>query len=158
MMCAATDQIVHCSNPRELAHASARSRNRATRETSLAGGAQSLDAASLARRACDRTAAFVGSGRVPLISRGLSCRIDHLLHFGDLRRRKAADLGVLADDGLVLGEIDAKGLVVGHVTLDPLNVRTELTQDLVRFCRRPSQLFALERADFGNIPFDDEFA
>src|SRR5262249_39680673 len=83
------------------------------------------------------------------ISRGLGCWIDHLLDFGDLGRRKAADLGVLADDGLVLGEIDAKGLVVGHVALDPLNVRTELTQDLVRFCRRPSQLFALQRADLG---------
>src|SRR5262245_48835899 len=98
-----------------------------------------------------------GMRRRARISRG-SCRIDHLLHFGDLGRRKAADLGVFADDGLVLGEIDAKGLVVGHVALDPLNVRTELMQHLVRFCRCPSQLFALECADFRNIPFDDELA
>src|SRR5262249_58501279 len=71
-----------------------------------------------------------GMRRSARISRGLGCWIDHLLDFSDLGRRKAADLGVLADDGLVLGEIDAKGLVVGHVALDPLNVRTELTQDL----------------------------
>src|SRR5262249_35604247 len=99
-----------------------------------------------------------GMRRSARISRGLGCWIDHLLDFSDLGRRKATDLGVLADDGLVLGEIDAKGLVVGHVALDPLNVRTELTQDLVRFCRRPSQLFAFQRADLRNIPFDDELA
>src|SRR5262249_21775656 len=109
-------------------------------------------------RASDITSAFASMRRRARISRGLSCRIDHLLDFSDLGRRKAAHLGMFADDGLVLGEIDAKGLVVGHVALDPLNVRTELTQDLVRFCRRPSQLFALQRADIRNIPFDDEFA
>ena len=79
----------------------------------------------------------------------------------ELRSRppyEAADLGVFADDGLVLGEIDAKGLVVGDVALDPLNVGTELMQDLVRFRRRRAQLFALECADFRNIPFDDELA
>src|SRR6516162_580712 len=98
------------------------------------------------------------SAEAPGISRGRGGRIDHLLHFGDLCRRKAADLGVFADDGLVLGEIDAKGLVVGYVALDPLNVGTELMQDLVRFCSRRAQLFALECADFRNIPFDDELA
>src|SRR5262249_21331343 len=81
-----------------------------------------------------------------------------LLHLSDLGRRKTADLGVFADDSLVLGEIDAKGFVVGDVALDPLNVRTELMQDLVRFCRCPSQLFALEWNDFRDIPFDDELA
>src|SRR6516162_888347 len=118
-----------------------------------------LNAASRSRRACDMTSGGIrGMRRSARISRGLGCWIDHLLDFSDLGRRKAADLGVLADDGLVLSEIDAKGLVVGHVALDPLNVRTELTQDLVRFCRRPSQLFALQRADLRNIPFDDELA
>src|SRR5262249_1940180 len=89
------------------------------------------------------------------ISRGLGCWIDHLLDFSDLGRRKTADLGVLADDGLVLGEIDAKGLVVGHVALDPLNVRAALSQDLVRSCCGPSQPVALECTDVRDIAFDD---
>jgi hypothetical protein len=52
-------------------------------------------------------------------------RIDHLPHFSDLRGRKAADLSVLPDDGLILGEINAKSLIVSDIALDPLNVRTE---------------------------------
>src|SRR5262249_11765568 len=116
-----------------------------------------LGTSSRWHRARDITWAFAVLRRSAKISRS-SGRIDHLLHFSDLGRRKAADLGVFADDGLVLGEIDTKGLVVGNVALDPLNVRTELMQDLVRFCRRPSQLFALECADLRNIPFDDELA
>src|SRR5581483_1947236 len=41
----------------------------------------------------------------------LGRRVDHLAHLGDLGRRKAADLGVLPDDLLVPGKVDAKGLV-----------------------------------------------
>src|SRR5262249_3422308 len=92
------------------------------------------------------------------ISRGLSCRIDHLLDFSDLGRRKAADLGVFGDDGLVLGEIDAKCCVGGVVGLDPLNVRTELMQDLARLFRCPSRLVPLEWSYFRTIPLEDELA
>jgi hypothetical protein len=48
--------------------------------------------------------------------------VDHLAHFGDFRRREAADLGVLLDDALVLREIDAEGLVGRDKALDPLVV------------------------------------
>jgi hypothetical protein len=41
-----------------------------------------------------------------------SRRINHLAHLGHLGGGKAADLRVLLDDRFVLGEIDAKGLVV----------------------------------------------
>src|SRR5262249_5281180 len=59
----------------------------------------------------------------------------------------AADVGVFVDSGLILREIDAKDLVVGHATLGPLNVTMDLTQDVVRFGRRRLQLFALECTD-----------
>src|SRR5215831_7535768 len=85
-------------------------------------------------------------------------RIDHLAHFRDLRRRKTADLSVLADDGLVLGEIDAERLVVGDEALDPLNVGAELMQHLVRFRGGPAQLLALEAADLRDVSLDDESA
>src|SRR5712691_6058943 len=83
-------------------------------------------------------------------------RIDHGANFGDLAGGKSADLRMLADDGFVLGEIDAKGLVGRDEALDPLDVGTELMQDLVGFRRRPAQLLALEAADLGNIPLDDK--
>src|SRR4249920_3771427 len=66
-----------------------------------------------------------------LLRRLLRRRVDHLAHFGDLGRGKSADLGVLADDGFVLGEIDAERLVVGDIALDPLDVGAELMQDLI---------------------------
>jgi hypothetical protein len=65
-------------------------------------------------------------------SRGGGRRIDHLPHLSDLRGRKATDLSVLSDDRLVLGEINAKSLIVSNIALDPLDVRTEPVQHLVR--------------------------
>ena len=53
-------------------------------------------------------------------------RIDRLGDLGDLRRREAADLGVLADHRFILGEVDAEGLVGGDIALDPLYVGAEL--------------------------------
>src|SRR5262249_6311110 len=85
-------------------------------------------------------------------------RIDHLLDFRYLRRGKSADLGVLVDDRLVLGKIDAEGFVVRDVALDPLNVRAELAQDFVRFRCRVPQLRTLERAHLRNVALDDELA
>src|SRR5271155_1740904 len=84
--------------------------------------------------------------------------IDHLAHFGDLGRRKAADLGVLFDDVLVLREIDAERLVGRDIALDPLNIGAELAQDAVRFRRGALQLLAFEAAGAGNVALDDEFA
>lgn len=58
-------------------------------------------------------------------------RVDHLAHLGHLGGREAADLGVFMNDRLVRGEVDAEGLVVGDVALQPLDVRAELAQYLV---------------------------
>src|SRR5262249_44529736 len=82
--------------------------------------------------------------------------VDHLPHFGDLGRRKPAGLGVFADDLVVLGEVDAEGLVVGDIALDPLDVGAELMQHLIGLGGSAPQLVALEGADLGNVPLDDE--
>ena len=84
-------------------------------------------------------------------------RIDHLLHHGDFVCRKTANFGVLADNGLVFGKVDAEGLIIGNITLDPLDVGAKLTQHFVRFCRRSAQLFAIESSHLWDIAFDYEF-
>ena len=58
---------------------------------------------------------------------------------------------MLVDDALVFGEIDAKRFVVGHEAFDPLNIRAELLQDLIRFCGGRAQLLAFERPDLGDM-------
>src|SRR6185437_9457398 len=85
-------------------------------------------------------------------------RVDHLAHFGDLSSREAADLGVLLDDVLVLGEVDTKRLVGGDIAFDPLDVGAKLTQDAVGLGRGAAELFALEAADRRDVTLDDEFA
>src|SRR6266536_1370582 len=59
-------------------------------------------------------------------SRSCGGRVNHFLHFGNLCSRKAADLGVFVNYRFVLSEIDAEGLVVSDVALDPLDVGAEL--------------------------------
>ena len=63
------------------------------------------------------------------LGRILRGRIDHLADFGDFRRRKATHLRVLVDEAFVFGEIDAERLVVGDVTLEPLDVGRELVEN-----------------------------
>jgi hypothetical protein len=61
-----------------------------------------------------------------------------------------------ADDRLVAREVDAKPLVAGDEALDPLNLRTELAQRIVRRGGRPAELSGLEISDARNFAFDDE--
>jgi hypothetical protein len=90
-------------------------------------------------------------------SRARGSWIDHLAYLCDARGWKPADFGVLPDDAFVLRQIDAEGLIGGDVAVDPLDVRAQATQHLVRFlCRRP-ELLALKAADAWNIAFDYKF-
>ena len=59
------------------------------------------------------------------------------------------------DRGLVLGEVDAEGLVVDHVGLLPLRLAGELRERLVRLRRGIPELGPVERADAGDLAFDD---
>jgi hypothetical protein len=83
-------------------------------------------------------------------------RIDHFFDLSDLRRRKATNLTVLADDGLVLGEIDTEGFVVSNVAFDPLNIKAKLVQCLIRLGGSSPKLLALKGADFRNVSFDNK--
>ena len=57
--------------------------------------------------------------------------IDHAGDFGDDSRRKSAQFGVLVDRVLVFGEVDTKGLVLGDLGMNPLNLWGELRQSPV---------------------------
>jgi hypothetical protein len=45
-----------------------------------------------------------------------------------LSAEKAAAFGMLADHLLARGAVDAVDLVVGHIAVDPLNLRAEVAQ------------------------------
>src|ERR1700732_1469826 len=72
----------------------------------------------------------------------LSGRIDHLAHLGDLAGREPADFGVLPDDRLIFGQIDAKGLVGRDIAFDPLDVGSKLLERRVGLRGRAAQLLA----------------
>ena len=65
---------------------------------------------------------------------------------------------MLADDGLVLGEIDAEGLVVRDLALDPLDVGAELGKHFIRLGGSPPKLIAFEGADRRYVSLDYESA
>src|SRR5262245_29425959 len=126
----------------------------------LGHGALSLRATrstTLERRSCTSAPSQRASVSGPdLLQR--TCRADHLADLGDLGRWKAADLGMLANDRLVLGKIDAERLIGCDKAFDPLNVRCELGEGLVGFLGRAPELLSLQRADLWDVPFDDESA
>src|SRR6516225_2610834 len=95
---------------------------------------------------------------VTLSRLGRGGRVDHPPDLGDLVGREAASPGVLLNDRLVLCEVDAKGLVVGDVALDPLDIGTELFEGRVRLLRGLSQGLPLGAADRRQFAFDDELA
>jgi hypothetical protein len=64
---------------------------------------------------------------------------------------------VFVDDRLVLGEVDAKGLVGGDEGLDPLDVGAEFAQRAIRCLRRSLQLVSAQAADRRDVPLDDVF-
>src|SRR5262245_51663207 len=85
-------------------------------------------------------------------------RIDDGRALRRLGRREAAQLGVLADRILVLGEVDAEGPLPGDVGVLPLHARSELCQCLVRLAGRAAQLAAVHLAHTRNCPLDHELA
>src|SRR5271168_1185155 len=91
-------------------------------------------------------------------SRMLGGWVYHLANFGNLGRRKSTDLRMLLDDRLVLGEINAEGLVVGYIALNPLDFRTELPQRLIGLRCRTTKLLPIERSGARNVAFDNELA
>src|SRR6185369_226942 len=89
---------------------------------------------------------------------GRGRRVDHALDLDDAVRREAADLGVLADCGLVLREINAEGAVAGYIGLLPLHVRSELGQGRIRLGGGLAELLALQSTDGGDLTFNHKLA
>jgi hypothetical protein len=113
---------------------------------------------AMSGRIARRLPKHLTSHRAAHDSRRCGRRIDHLPHLSDFRSRKATDLSVLPDDGLVPGEINAKSLIVSDIALDPLDVRTEPVQHLVRLGgskqNRRGRLEASQRESRAGKPFD----
>ena len=54
-----------------------------------------------------------------------SCRLDNSLDSRNVIRRKSAETRVLLDHLLIRRDVDAIKLVVGHIALNPLNLRSQ---------------------------------
>src|ERR1700677_4544540 len=86
----------------------------------------------------------------------VSGRVYHLANFGNLGRRESADLRMLLDDRLVLGEINAEGLVVGYIAFNPLDIGAELPQRLVGLRCCTTKLLPIQRPDTRDVAFDND--
>src|SRR5437867_786404 len=81
-------------------------------------------------------------------------RIDHRADARDPVRRETALLRVLANRLLVGRHVHAIDLVVRHVTVDPLDLRTHLPQHPARLLRNPLQLLGCQVAGPRNLTLD----
>jgi hypothetical protein len=54
------------------------------------------------------------------------------------------------------GKINAEGLVLSDVALNPLDVWSEIPKDVVRFSCRSAKLVALKGADIRNVSLNDK--
>lgn len=59
---------------------------------------------------------------------------------------------------IVRGKINAEGLVISDVALDPLYVWSEMMQHLVRLGGRFAELFPLKGANLRNVSLNDKSA
>jgi hypothetical protein len=58
--------------------------------------------------------------------------VEHTFDLGDFRRRKSAHLSMFPNRAFILGKVDAKGLAVRQVALDPLDVSSpDLAKSIV---------------------------
>src|SRR3954454_18394754 len=83
-------------------------------------------------------------------------RVDHGADFADLVGRKAAALGMLADQVLVRRTVDAIDLVVRDIGMDPLNLRAEVAEDRTGGLRRHLEVLAAELPGAGHLSLDYE--
>src|SRR5205085_3475234 len=84
-------------------------------------------------------------------------RIDDRSDLVDLIGGKAAALGMLADQILVGGAIDAINLVVGDVAVDPLDLRPEITEDGAGGLRGHLEVFGTELPSTRHFSLDHKF-
>ncbi len=64
---------------------------------------------------------------------------------------------MLADDRFVLRQVNAERLVRRDERFEPLNIRPQLPQRLIRRACRLLQLFPFQGSHLRNIPLDDVF-
>src|SRR5262245_39212503 len=84
-----------------------------------------------------------------------SRRVNDGLYFADGIDRKASAHRVLTNELRVRREVDAVELVVGHVAVHPLNLRTELAQDAAGLAGDVVTLAGAPLSGVRNRSFDD---
>src|ERR1039457_4664068 len=82
------------------------------------------------------------------------CGIDDAAHLRDLVSREAALAGVFADQFFVGRDVHAIQLVIGDVTLDPLNRRSEVAENATRGLRNALELVFGQVAGLGDFAFN----
>src|ERR1700736_4637590 len=97
-------------------------------------------------------AVVIGQGGSALGGR----RVDHRPHPRDAVAGEATQAGVLADDRLVPCVVDAEDGVAGHVTVDPLHVGSEATQDVDGLLGNALQIFGGQVPGPGEGALDNE--
>src|SRR5258708_9203957 len=100
---------------------------------------------------------MVGSGcdlRCSSFSRG---RIDHKLDLRHAVCREAALLRVFADHLLVGSDIDAVDFVPSYITVEPLNLWSQILQHVAGFLRNRCHFLRRYIPHSGDIAFDDVF-
>src|SRR5262245_16444151 len=81
-------------------------------------------------------------------------RIDNGFYFGNLGRRKAAQLGVLPNCSLAFSEVDAECLVVDNVGMVPLYLAGEFGQRTIGSRRCVFELRAIHGAHARQVALD----
>src|SRR5258707_5003529 len=100
---------------------------------------------------------MVGSGcdlRCSSFSRG---RIDHKLDLRHAVCQEAALLRVFADHLLVGSDIDAVDFVPSYITVEPLNLWSQILEHVAGFLRNRCHLLRCYIPHSGDIAFDDVF-
>lgn len=107
-----------------------------------------------------RSQVALGNALVPKASvrlRLCGCWINDPSHLRNAVRREAALLSMLANHLFIRRDVDAVDLVIGHVTLEPLNLRSQLLQHSTGLLRDALKLLWRQLSCFGNLPFDYVF-
>src|SRR5580692_3495176 len=100
-----------------------------------------------------------GSADLQVRIRALLCgrRVDHRANLRDSIRRKPALRRMFADRLFIRSDVNAINLVVGNVTLHPLDVRTHFPQHTAGLLRDTLQLLGRQLARVRDFPLNNKF-
>ena len=81
--------------------------------------------------------------------------VDNRSHLGNACDGEIAFLGVLANQLLIWRDVDAVNLVIRHITVQPLDLWTQLTQNTARFLGDRLKLIFRQLSGSRQVTLDD---